>query len=544
MADRKWNNQGGSSRDGGRKNKIDKPSDPFDIPSFEDLKESEVTSFRLVKQRHQQANYGQFGDAVWVPDVIIDDDLIRDLEDPYRFPDLSTDRIDEIKPFSESDNIKKIPLPNPVEDLATIGRSVDLLPHSAKDEYELIVKFRKVILTILSGQAYAARNQLNDKKYDSSIVIVSDNPISMSGGASAVNIIQLVNGVQDPIDSLYDWMMTKTKIVTDGTGKNTDVKLLSIRRQQAGKRLPETSFTYAGEQYGLFYVSSGIQPYQICMHARNDVVKFVAGNPKDDKYWSVLNANPPLALCIANIPTVSIALAPGSASELEAGGGMSFVLRVTVDPIQSGDTLVEYEILGTANSNFYTATGTSFDSDGVPVVNIPNGGFKDIFIEPLDNASETENKTIIFKLKESDKDRYLLDVEFVELTIKPKPPSSLPVVSFGVCTLQNTPAGSSTIRLTLDKPLSTTRFAIVSYSETIDTVNLSNGSVGTTTFNRSFFVQIGSVATTNTTSYPGIRVTRLRALMVSVSLLVPTTLLTENVDYSFGIKSIDITPTP
>lgn len=418
MADRKWNNQGGSSRDGGgSKGKLKKPSDPFKVDSVEDLKESGVTSFRLVKQRPQQPDYGQFGDGVWVPDVIIDVDPIRDLNDPYRFPDGSTDKIDEIKPFSESDNIKKVPIPNPNADFASEQKSKDLLPSSVKDEYELIVKFKKVILTILSGQAYAARNQLNDKKYDSSIVILSDNPIAMSGGASTVNVIQLVNGVQDPIDSLYDWMMTKTKIVTDGTGKNTDVKLLSISRQGAGKRLPETSFAYDGKSYGLFYVSGGIQPYQICMNARNDVLKFAAGNPRDDKYWSVLNANLPLSLCIANIPTVSIALAPGSAIELDAGGGMSFVLSVTVDPIQSGDTLVEYEILGDANSVFYTVTGTSFDSDGVPIVNIPNINNKTISIEPLANPSETEIKTIVFKLKEND--RYLIDEELIELTILP-----------------------------------------------------------------------------------------------------------------------------
>lgn len=426
MSNRLWNNQGGSDFHGGskKKDRIKKPEDPFKRKSIDELKESEVTSFRLIKPRKVNPNYGDFGDAVWVFDLIPDD--IKDLDDPYRFSDLSTTQPTEAKPFRETEDIRDVPA-DKNSDQSRFVKSGDLIPYSVKDEYELIVKFKKVILTISSGQAFAARNRINDPKYDKSIVIQSTEPITLSTSVlvieqnttpGTVNIIQLKNGNQDPIESLYNWMMTKNRIVTDGSGKNVDVELLTISRRDGGIRLPQTSFSYDDKDYGLFYVSKGIQPYQICMHARNDVLKYVAGNPKDDRYWSVLNANKPKSLCTPNLPTVSIEIDPDSESELEAGSDERFILIVKVDPTQSGDTLVEYEIEGTADSQYYEVTGTGTDSDGIPIVNIPNINNKLVFIKPLENNIESENKTIIFKLKEND--RYLIEDESVELTILPK----------------------------------------------------------------------------------------------------------------------------
>lgn len=446
MSDKKWSNQGGSDFHGGStgKGRVKKIDDPFKRKSIDELKESEITSFRLVKQRKAAPNHGNFGDAVWVTDLIPDD--IRDLTDPYKFPDLSTDQPKDAAPFPVVNDIRDVPTPSPDSDLPRFIKSQDIIPYSVNDEYELIVKFKKVILTISSGQAFAARNRINDPKYDQAIVIQSTQPIVLNTSifiieqnttARTVNIIQLKNGSQDPILSLYDWMMTKTKIVTDGTGKNTDVELLSISQQGNAKRLPDTRFTYDGKEYGLFYVQKGTQPFQICMHARDDVLKFVAGNPKDDRYWSVLNANSPRALCTPNMATVSVSLAPGSASELEAGSNEEFVLDVVVDPIQSSDTLVEYEILGSASPVFYTVTGTSLDSDGVPIVNIPNINDKTISIEPLSNPGQVGNRSIIFKLKEND--RYLIDEESVTLTILPKvrvPTVSIQLDTASVSSLQ------------------------------------------------------------------------------------------------------------
>jgi hypothetical protein len=429
MADRKWNNQGGSSRDGGRssKGRAKKIPDPFKTDSINDLKESEITSFKLVRQRKPQPDYGQFKDAIWIPDEIIDDDPIRDLDDPYRLPDLSPGGVKDVRPFPINENIKRVPFPTPNQDLPTENKSKDLLPYSVKDEYELIVKFKKVVLTISSGQAFAARNRINDAKLDRAIVIQSTQPIVLNTSIflieqnttpRTVNILQLANGVQDPIWSLYNWMLTKRKIVTDNSGTNSDDILMSLDKQSDIRELPKARFTYDNKEYGLFYEPAGLQPYQICMHARNDVLKFVAGNPRDDRYWSVLYANMPVPLCVTNVPTVSIRLAVGSASELEAGSGMSFVLDVSIYPVKEGDTLVEYEILGDALPSFYSVNGVTVDTNGVPVVRVPASGNKEISIEPFLNTVETENRTIIFKLKESD--RYEIDEESVTLTILPK----------------------------------------------------------------------------------------------------------------------------
>ena len=436
MSGKLWNNQGGSDFHGGskKKDRIKKPEDPFKSKSIDELKESDVTSFRLVKQRKALPHYGDFGDAVWVYDLIPDD--IKDLEAPQRFRDLSTTQPTEARPFREIEDIRDVPT-DKNSDLSRPIKSQDLIPYSVSDEYELIVKFKKVILMISSGQAFAARNRINDPRYDRSIVIQSTQPIILNTSIfiieqnttpRTVNIIQLRNGFQDPVFSLYNWMLTKIKIITDGTGKNPDNELLALSRQNGITELPRTIFSYNDKDYGLFYAPEGIQPYQVCMHARDDVLKFVAGNPKDDRYWSVLNSNMPLSLCTPNVPTVSVRLANGSASELEAGGGMSFVLDVVVEPDQEIETLVEFETLGSANPGLYTVTGTSLDVDNIPVVNIPITNDKQILIEPSVNPGQTGNRTIIFKLKEND--RYLIDNESVELTILPRVVVGIPCIFF------------------------------------------------------------------------------------------------------------------
>lgn len=292
---KKWNNQGGSGR--GDKPKQDKKPLP-NIPAFDKLPESNEVSFRIVKPRKSQPDYGQFGDEFYTNWQLLDESEFEQKGygdfDNGELPELTDGELE----FDLDRNPRNIPLPIINTEFASETKSKDLLPKESYKEYEIIVKFKKLILTILSGQAYAARNELNNPLLDFAIVIVSSEAIAIAPNPSGtLNIIQRLGSAQDPMFAVYNWVLEKLELTTDNTGKvSPDPTLLKIARRGV-LPLPPTSFNWNGDEWNLFN-GTGKEPTQICLHATNDVVKFEPSTPKSASWlWTVLNCGEPLALC-------------------------------------------------------------------------------------------------------------------------------------------------------------------------------------------------------------------------------------------------------
>jgi hypothetical protein len=320
MANRKWNNQGGSNFDS-FSGKYKKPKEQPNIPSFEDLKESNSTSFNYKIPPKPKPQLGNFGDEIWTYTPIDDSPA------PYApFIDLTPKdpRIPKIR--------EKTPIPSvPKTDPAT--SSTDLFPFVVIPEYEIVVKFGLLVLRILSGQAYAARQGLNDPKYDFAIVIKSSNPISLgSNAASTINLISVSNSAQNPIYSLYNWLKTKIAIATNNDATGADPILSGIDIVDNIAQLPSTQFISNGFVCDLFY-ADGIKPDQICLNAVNKVFKFepsVTSNPT----WAVTYPGGILPLCLdlgAQLQDIFILLISPISGTIVRGSGQIFIIRVARD---------------------------------------------------------------------------------------------------------------------------------------------------------------------------------------------------------------------
>jgi hypothetical protein len=411
MTGRAWNNQGGSNRDGFNF-KPYKPKRKQNVPPFDELKESQITSFKIVKPKRPNPDYGEFGDAVWVFEFYEDD---LDLKEPqitvpgiYE-PRISTPAIPKADPEVSAENI---------------------FPYAIEDEYELIVKYpNDIVLTISSGQAYAARNQINDPKFDLAIVIKSSVSISIEGVPGTVGVVVLANSPQNPSYSLYNWLITKLAIATDYSAQNPDPVLSGLQFRDNTIQLPTTQFTSGANTYSLFY-ADGLQPKQICLNAINKLLYFQPSDIPDaiDDYrmWWVTYAGEVLPLCLnidgePILPIISIAFAPTSLQTIQAGSGNSFVIRISINTIQASIFVVKALLAGTADPAFYSTSGISTDGLGARFVSISIGaGFVDVSIQPLANPGETATK--IVRMETIDDVLYNLDPSalFIEGTITPQ----------------------------------------------------------------------------------------------------------------------------
>lgn len=380
---RKWNNQGGSNFDA-FSGKYKKPKDYQNIPKFEDLRESNTTSFNYKIPPKPTPQLGMFGDEIWTYTPLDD-----------------TQQISPIKPFEDltpkDPTIPDIPdnIPEPsIPKVDPVNESTDLFPFNVTNEYELVVKYGLLVLRISSGQAYAARQMINDAKYDFSLVIKSSNPISFAGNAaSTVNLISVSNSAQNPIYSLYNWLNTKINIATNNDATGVDPVLSGIDIVENVAQLPSTQFISNDLICDLFY-AAGIQPDQICLNATNKVFKFEPSK-KDDPEWTVTYPGEILPLCldIVNLQIVSIKLIPDTLTAIERGSGDIFVIRVARDAtiaqlagslevdikITSDDLLPFSQQLDPA---LYTTTnidGTIQISTTIPSLD----EFIDVTIEPL-----------------------------------------------------------------------------------------------------------------------------------------------------------------
>jgi hypothetical protein len=393
MTDRKWNNQGGSSRDGFSFKKS-KPVKKDAIPSFEDLKESQVTSFRVAKPRRTRPDYGQFGDAVWVYDFYDDDLTIKE-------PEID---VPEIREPSD-----KIP-DTYIRSFDPENESTDIFPYSIEDEYELVVKFGSLKLYISSGQAFAARNDINDPRFDLSLVIESSQPISFDNRSpTLINTISLLNSAQNPIYSLYEWLLSKLAIVTDYSAENPDPVLSALRLNGRVLRLPDTDFAFNNQQYGLFY-SDGKQPEQICLHAINKVLKFDRSRNPDEGNWLVTYAGEELALCLdlnpdTDLPIVLIQFSLNSLEEIESGDGGQFAsIRVGLSQPITTAIDVFVRLSGTADPVFININEVFSDTVSAVSANtlkftIPaNIGFAEARIAADIDPDQLGDKTVVTSL--------------------------------------------------------------------------------------------------------------------------------------------------
>ena len=87
-------------------------------------------------------------------------------------------------------------------------------------------------------------------------------------------------------------------------------------------------------------------------------------------------------------PIASVSFAPGSPTSLAVGAG-SFVMRVSIDNVQTTTTTVLGVFTGTAISGDYTVAG-------VPIVIAAGNSFADVTITPT--ATQSTNKTIVLTL--------------------------------------------------------------------------------------------------------------------------------------------------
>ena len=430
MAGKKWNNQGGSNfGNQNRQNRNQKPKGLPSVPQFDDLRESNITSFKLIKVKPAKPDYGQFGDAIWTLDIFPEDEYINSI---YEIDDLDIP-IPTIRNFRILD---EPPLKPQYEDTTKPENNPNLFPDFVYNEYEIVVKFYQqsaalgLVLTIMSGQAYAARNNLNDPKLDLAIVIVSSAPIAINQGAinisSTVNIVKLLNSKQNPIYSLYNWIISKLPITTKNDGKYGDPIFTALEVDQSAIKLPSIGFVAVnnGLQCGLFYNDTGLQPKQICIHAIDKVLDFKTSSQKDQFYWSVLYATTPRSLCITlnQLPVVSIRFKPGTPSEFKWTEGI-FQLEVFLTEPLDQPIEVDIVVSGTADTAKYIINGLT-QGFGRRYVTIQALSLvADITIEPLSNPIELIDKNVVITIDPTT--IYDILVNTATATIKPQ----IPVVS-------------------------------------------------------------------------------------------------------------------
>lgn len=443
MAGRKWNNQGGSSRDGFDFRPKKTKQQP-NIPTVEDLRESIEVSFRLTKPSKPKPNYGQFGDEIWTaePYIVEPEIVVPEIEEPELPGELQELRI-------------------PRADPAT--RSIDIVPYLVQDEYELVVKYPGgLVLRISSGQAYAARNQINDMRFDLCLVIDSSAPISIDNAvASKINTISLSKSSQNPIFSLYNWLLTKISIATDYSAKQPDPVLSKLQVRSNTVRLPTTQFVANSIVCDLFY-SSGVQPKQICLNATNKVLLYESSKAEDDRLWAVTFAGKILPLClnIDKLPIVSIAFKDGGLQSIEAGSGGIFTIRVSLDVSIATSIAVKCQLSGTANNQYYSVNGITTTGSESTVTIPANADYFDVTIEPLDNPNETQSKTIIITLL-PDTANYALklspdELNFVTATILPKPAiKPLVAINFTPSSPHELVAGKGSFFMVLSRDVAT-----------------------------------------------------------------------------------------
>lgn len=430
MAGKKWNNQGGSNfGNQNRQNRNQKPKGLPSVPQLDDLRESNITSFKLIKVKPAKPDYGQFGDAIWTLDIFLEDEYI-DKIDEIDDLDIPIPTIRDIKIMDEP------PLNPRYEDRTDPENNPNLFPDFVYNEYEIVVKFYQqsaalgLVLTIMSGQAYAARNNLNDPKLDLAIVIVSSAPITINQGAinisSTVNIVKLLNSKQNPIYSLYNWIISKLPITTKNDGKYGDPIFTALEIDQLAIKLPSIGFVAVnnGLQCGLFYDDTGLQPKQICIHAIDKVLDFKISSQKDQFYWSVLYANQPIPLCLTlnQLPIVSIRFKSGTETEYKWAEGIFEIEVFLTEPL---DQPLEVDIVvsGTADTAKYIVNGLT-QGFGRRYVTIQALSLvADITIETLANPSELTDKNVVLTIDPTT--IYDILANTTTATIKPQ----LPVVS-------------------------------------------------------------------------------------------------------------------
>lgn len=384
---RKWNNQGGSNFDA-FSGKYKKPKDTQNIPKFEDLKESNSTSFIYKTPPNPKPQLGLFGDEIWNYEIIDDDPLNPIIDLTPKEPVIP--------------KIRNPPNPS-VPHIDPVTSSSNILPFAVIDEYELVVKFGLLVLRISSGQAYAARQGFNDARYDFSLVIKSSNPISLNGGTAAtVNLITLSNSAQNPIYSLYNWLRTKIAIATNNDATGADPVLSGIELVDNVAQLPSTQFVSNSITCGLFY-ASGLQPNQICLNAVNKVFNFEPST-SDNPTWIVTYPGEILPLCldINQLQVVSIELIPSTFNTISRGSGDYFNIRVTRDAtVEQLASSLEVDIRITSpellfltqqlDPALYVVYGINDVAIGQISTTIPSlEYFVDIFIEPLSDPTKLD----------------------------------------------------------------------------------------------------------------------------------------------------------
>lgn len=477
---KKWNNQGGSGwGDKPKKPKKDLPN----IPQFDKLPESNTVSFRLSKPRRNTPNYRELGDEIWTDWEPFDD---------YELPEVENGDLDmpEIR-----DDIRDIPNTLPPKILP------DLVPVAAYKEYEIVVKYKsqtgQLVLTISSGQAYAARYQINDPKLDFAIAVASSEPIAIGSYVGLTNLIQLNSPLQDPAFSLYKWVRSVLDIATDNDGNSGDPILDNLPTNEA-IALPSTSFSWQNQQFDLFY-GSGIKPTQLCLHCVDDVVKFRPNQPVNAAYlWTVTITGDPLPLCksLTDLPIVFISIAPGYPTEIDPNNnpnGDIFGLRISIDEPIAVDLPVWFGIGGTADPQYwYFLIGYGADENNIPAFIIPaNSQYMDVLIQPIPNPGQTDPTNIDLFLVANPS---LYEIGFGSQTVD-LVPVILPVVSISLA--PNSPSSIDVnniggnvfiFRISIDTVQQSNFLVKYSFTGTADPQNYT---VPNLTINNSFVIPAG-----------------------------------------------------
>lgn len=461
MGDRKWNNQGGSNFDG-FEGKYKKPKEQPNVPQFDKLKESDSTSFIYKIPPKPKPQLGNFGNEIWSYTPVDESPA------PYKpFVDLAP-KDPHIPKIKEKTPIPSIPSTDPVTS------STDLFPFDVTNEYEIVVKFGLLVLRISSGQAYVARQMINDPKYDFALVIKSSNPISLGGNAaSTINLISVSNSAQNPIYSLYNWLKTKLAIATNNDATGSDSVLSGIELTENVAQLPSTQFVSNGFICGLFY-ADGIQPDQICLNAINKVFKFEP-TTQSNPTWTVTYPGEILPLCldIIKLPKVSIQLIPSTLSSISRGSGDKFTLRFSRDTTVA-DLVNSLNIAFKFNSTELVLFQAILDPDLYDVVGITNitlstlsvtipplETYYDITIKPLANSTITDDvplqAEIIAGNTPNSASTYVIVVNIANMIVKSQIIKPIVTLSVDQVTTfpQNTPAGIFNVVLTVDQVLTT-----------------------------------------------------------------------------------------
>lgn len=454
---RKWNNQGGSDwGDKPRKPKKDLPN----IPQFDQLPESDTVSFRILPAKKKSPDYRLFGDEIWTN---------WDLFDNLEIPEIGSYEL-EIPDIDEK--IRNIPL--------TIPPTVppDLIPIAVYPEYEFVLKYKSasstLVVTILSGQAYASRNQINDPMLDFAIVVASSEPIAIGSNIGLVNVIGLANSAQDPAFSLYNWVRSNLEIATSNSGANED--FISLLPNNQAIALPPTSFYWQNQQYNLFY-GSGTKPTQLCLHAVNTVLKYEPSNQNASYFWTVTATDDPLPLCVSldQLPAVFISIAPGSPIEIDPRNpnGQFFTFNVSIDDPIDVDLPIWFGVGGTTNPNAFSLIGYGVDANNVPAFIIPaNTQSINVEIYPFENLNQVNPSTIeLYLVANPD----LYEIGFGSQTVD-LVPVILPIVSISLAPgspseIDPNNAGGQifTFRISIDAVQGEDLFVRFQYQGTADT---------------------------------------------------------------------------